>query len=66
MKKTFKLLLSAAILFSATLSANAQLLKKEKFSVPDPMHFGVRGGSIPSLIMKHTLFPLLESPLIIS
>ena len=31
MKKTFKLLLSAAILFSATLSANAQLLKKEKF-----------------------------------
>lgn len=44
MKKTFKLLLSAAILFSATLSANAQLLKKEKFSVPDPMHFGVRGG----------------------
>lgn len=44
MKKTFKLLLSAAILFSATLSANAQLLKKENFSVPDPMHFGVRGG----------------------
>lgn len=44
MKKTFKLLLSAAILFSVTLTANAQLLKKENFSVPDPMHFGVRGG----------------------
>lgn len=44
MKKSFKLLIAVAMLFSATLSANAQFSKKENNRVPDRFHMGIRGG----------------------
>lgn len=44
MKKSFKMMLAAAMLFSATLSANAQFSKKENNRVPDRFHMGIRGG----------------------
>lgn len=44
MKKSFKVMLAVAMLFSATLSANAQFSKKGNNSVPDRFHMGVRGG----------------------
>lgn len=44
MKKSFKVMLAVAMLFSATLSANAQFSKKENNRVPDRFHMGIRGG----------------------
>lgn len=44
MKKTFKVMLAAAMLFTATLSANAQFSKKENNREPDKFHMGIRGG----------------------
>ncbi len=44
MKKSFKLMIAVAMLFSATLSANAQFSKKENNRVPDRFHMGIRGG----------------------
>lgn len=44
MKKSFKVMLAAAMLFSATLSANAQFSKKEDNRTPDRFHMGMRGG----------------------
>ena len=59
MKKSFKVLLSAAILLSATLNANAQLLKKDSPRVPDRLHMGVRGGLTSNFFTDYEpyLFP---------
>ena len=45
MKKSFKSLLAVIMLFSATLSANAQFSKKESNRVPDRFHMGLRAGA---------------------
>lgn len=51
MKKSFKSLLAAVMLFSATLSANAQFSKKESNRVPDRFHMGIRAGvTVSSLV----------------
>lgn len=51
MKKSFKSLLAAVMLFSATLSANAQFSKKESNRVPDRFHMGLRAGvTVSSLV----------------
>ena len=44
MKKSFKLMIAAAMLFSATLSANAQFSKKENNREPDRFHMGLRAA----------------------
>lgn len=44
MKKSFKVMFAVAMLFSATLSANAQFSKKENNREPDRFHMGLRGG----------------------
>ena len=44
MKKSFKVMLAVAMMFSATLSANAQFSSKSNSRVPDRFHMGIRGG----------------------
>ena len=44
MKKSLKVMFAVAMLFSATLSANAQFSKKENNRVPDRFHMGIRAG----------------------
>ena len=44
MKKSFKVMLAVAMLFSATLSANAQFSKKESNREPSRFHMGLRAG----------------------
>lgn len=51
-------MLAVAMLFSATLSANAQFSKKENNRVPDRFHMGMRGGlSINASEGDAVLFP---------
>ena len=44
MKNSFKLMLAAAMLFTATLSADAQFRKKVNTRTPDRFHMGLRAG----------------------
>jgi hypothetical protein len=44
MKKTFKMMLAVAMLFTVTLSANAQFSSSGGDRVPDRFHMGIRGG----------------------
>ena len=44
MKNSFKLMLAVAMLFTATLSANAQFRKKVNTRTPDRFHMGLRAG----------------------
>jgi hypothetical protein len=44
MKKTFKMMLAVAMLFTVTLSANAQFSSSNSNCVPDRFHMGIRGG----------------------
>ena len=64
MKNSFKLMLAVAMLFTATLSANAQFRKKVNTRTPDRFHMGLRAGLTASTITgdytedaKALLFP---------
>ena len=65
MKNSFKIMLAVAMLFTATLSANAQLRKKVNSTrTPDRFHMGLRAGLTASTITgdyteaaKALLFP---------
>ena len=50
MKNSFKIMLAVAMLFTATLSANAQLRKKVNTRTPDRFHMGIRGGITASTL----------------
>lgn len=51
MKKSFKMMVVAAMLFSATLSANAQFSKKDNNREPDRFHMGLRAGLTVNTLM---------------
>lgn len=55
MKKSFKVMLAVAMMFSATLSANAQFSSKSESRTPDRFHMGIRGGITSNMYSDYSL-----------